>query len=182
MSLLRRLSLFGCAPLTHGYRACSRSWQSWSWSLDNSLECFPAHAHEPLSSRRRVALGGPPSDLRAVRAGQPRMSPRSRECARLALKGFSAAELEPRTSDGELVADLLASAGAPTIFFLPLVLSRTPAGELVAGLLASAGAPTTFSLPLILSRTPAGELVVDLLASAGAPTIFLSTLDTVAHV
>ena len=40
------------------------------------------------------------------------MSPRSRERLRVALKGFSPAELEPRTSDGELVADLLASAGA----------------------------------------------------------------------
>lgn len=41
------------------------------------------------------------------------MSPRSRECARLALRGFSADELEPRTDEGELVADLLASAGRP---------------------------------------------------------------------
>lgn len=41
-----------------------------------------------------------------------RMSPRSRERLRVALKGFSPDELEPRTSDGELVADLLASAGA----------------------------------------------------------------------
>ncbi len=41
-----------------------------------------------------------------------RLSPRSRERLRVALKGFSPNELEPRTSDGELVADLLASAGA----------------------------------------------------------------------
>jgi hypothetical protein len=40
------------------------------------------------------------------------MSPRSRERLRGALKGFSSEELEPRTSEGELVADLLAKAGA----------------------------------------------------------------------
>jgi hypothetical protein len=33
----------------------------------------------------------------------------------MALKGFAAEELEPRTSEGELVADLLASAGAPRL-------------------------------------------------------------------
>ena len=41
-----------------------------------------------------------------------RMSPRSREHMRVGLKGFAPDELEPRTSEGELVADLLASAGA----------------------------------------------------------------------
>ena len=40
------------------------------------------------------------------------MSPRFREHMKGALKGFNPDELEPRTSDGELVADLLASAGA----------------------------------------------------------------------
>ena len=41
-----------------------------------------------------------------------RMSPRTREHMRVGLKGFAPDELEPRTSDGELVADLLATAGA----------------------------------------------------------------------
>ena len=41
-----------------------------------------------------------------------RMSPRSREHMRVGLKGFAPDELEPRTSEGELVADLLATAGA----------------------------------------------------------------------
>ncbi|CAK0784100.1 hypothetical protein CVIRNUC_007303 [Coccomyxa viridis] len=40
------------------------------------------------------------------------MSPRSREHMRVGLKGFAPNELEPRTSEGELVADLLATAGA----------------------------------------------------------------------
>ena len=45
-------------------------------------------------------------------SGACRMSPRSRERLRTALKGFAPSEMEPRTSDGELVTDLLAHAGA----------------------------------------------------------------------
>ncbi|CAL8469115.1 g8656 [Coccomyxa elongata] len=40
------------------------------------------------------------------------MSPRSRERLRTGLKGFAPSEMEPRTSDGELITDLLARAGA----------------------------------------------------------------------
>lgn len=44
--------------------------------------------------------------------GSLRMSPRSGERLRLGSKGFAPSEMEPRTSDGELVTDLLARAGA----------------------------------------------------------------------
>ncbi len=39
------------------------------------------------------------------------MSPRSRERLRTGLKGLAPSEMEPRTSDGELITDLLAKAG-----------------------------------------------------------------------
>ncbi len=52
------------------------------------------------------------STIEVARFRLRRMSPRSGERLRLGSKGFAPSEMEPRTSDGELVTDLLARAGA----------------------------------------------------------------------
>ena len=59
-----------------------------------------------------VIVSLPVLDILTECLGSLRMSPRSGERLRLGSKGFAPSEMEPRTSDGELVTDLLARAGA----------------------------------------------------------------------
>ena len=60
----------------------------------------------------QVIVSLPVLDIPTECLGSHRMSPRSGERLRLGSKGFAPSEMEPRTSDGELVTDLLARAGA----------------------------------------------------------------------
>ncbi|EIE21022.1 hypothetical protein COCSUDRAFT_43387 [Coccomyxa subellipsoidea C-169] len=91
---------------TASHRSLSMDSISSHHSIERALRGSspPPRGSSPISVRR----GGP----RGTSPEPEGMSPRSGERLRLGSKGFAPSEMEPRTSDGELVTDLLARAGA----------------------------------------------------------------------